>query len=53
MIYFSAEIRGMQAGVQSDALQKLTGSVFADLTSHLRLTQSSIFEASILEELGL
>ena len=52
MIYFSAGIRGMQVGVHPDALQRLTGSVFADLTWHLRLTQSPIFEASILEELG-
>ena len=42
----------MQVGVHPDALQRLTGSVFADLTWHLRLTQSPIFEASILEELG-
>jgi Cys-tRNA(Pro)/Cys-tRNA(Cys) deacylase len=31
-IYFSAGIRGMQVGLQPDALQMLTGSVFADLT---------------------
>jgi len=31
-IYFSAGIRGMQVGVHPDALQMLTGSVFADLT---------------------
>jgi Cys-tRNA(Pro)/Cys-tRNA(Cys) deacylase len=30
-IYFSAGIRGMQVGVHPDALQSITGSVFADL----------------------